>query len=268
MTNLKERLAGPITTTDSVLDRLRTDRVKTEIASALPRHIDASTFLRHASTLIAQNKDLLEIASGKPGTDPQSIIRGVMRAAGLGLDLDPTLGQAWLIPRTVAGTKQAVFQVGYQGLLELTRRSGKVRRLEVERVYARDHFDARKGSNGHLEFRPDWFAPDRGDLIGWYALVELDDGITQWVTMSLREMEAHRDKYAATTPTWKKNFAEMGDKTIFLRLARWLPKSTEILEAVADDPEALAVMTVTPDDDVIDVIDDEERDEAMTEAAS
>lgn len=113
----------------TALDTLKDDAFKAEVARALPAHVDPSSFVRHAATLVAQNPDLLTIARGGPATDPQSIIRGVMRAAALGLDLDPTLGQAWLVPRKVKGVHQAIFQPGYQGYLELVMRTGKVRRI-------------------------------------------------------------------------------------------------------------------------------------------
>lgn len=240
------------------LEKIRSDKFMAEVRAALPSHVDAGAFTRHAASLVAANDKLKLIASGGPSTDPHSILTGIMRAAALGLDLDPTLGQAWLVPRKVKGVDTAVFQVGYQGYLELTMRTGKVRRVEVERIYSNDTFEAVKGSDAHLRFAPDWFA-DRGTLTGWYALVELETGGTQWIVVSLEAMEGHRDDYAPKyngkiTGPWADHFEAMADKTAFLQLVRWLPKSTEMATALSTDEDAQAVMSmVTPDEDVIDV---------------
>jgi recombination protein RecT len=262
MTTLEEAVNSdavlvPAEPKTGTIEKIRSDKFMAEVRAALPSHVDPASFVRHAASLVAANDKLKVIAAGGPNTDPHSILTGIMRAAALGLDLDPTLGQAWLVPRRVRGVDTAVFQVGYQGYLELVLRSGRARRVEVERVYSLDHFEAVKGSNGHLTFVPDWFG-ERGDLIGWYALVELDGGVVQWATMSLKAMQSHRDQYAPkykgdVTGPWDAHFEAMGDKTAFLQLVRWLPKSTEMATALSTDEDAQAVMaSVTPDADVID----------------
>lgn len=250
----------------TVLDRIQDDTFRAEIAKALPNHVDPGSFVRHAATLVAQNPGLMTIARGGPGTDPQSIVRGVMRAAALGLDLDPTLGQAWLVPRRDHGTHTAVFQVGYQGWLELINRDGRVV-VEVKTVHQADGFEVRNGTGRCLKHTFDPWA-DRGPVLGWFAYATFPDGRDQWETLSVAEAEAHRDKHApkkngAVVGPWKENFPEMAKKTAFLRLQKWLPKSTEVAQAIADDADARAVIgetSVVPDDDVIDV--DEVADQA------
>lgn len=267
-TTLADAVAAPADTPNTPavqkpqtqLDKMRGDNFVAEVAKSLPKHVDAASFVRHAISVVAANDDLKKIAVGGPGTAPHTIISGVMRAASLGLDLDPSLGQAYLVPRRNNGVHQATFQIGYQGYLELVMRTGKVRRVEVERVYSRDKFEALKGSEGFVRFEPDWFAEDRGDLIGWYALVELEGGVVQWRTISKKAVEAHRDQYAPkgksgqVTGPWASHFEAMGDKTAFLQLVRWLPKSAELAEALGVDADASSVIPqeVPVDDDVVD----------------
>lgn len=55
---------------------------------------------------------------------------------------------------------------------------------------------------------------------------------------------------------WGDHFEAMGDKTAFLQLVRWLPKSTELAGAISDDPESTGLIdtvATTVADDVIDV---------------
>lgn len=257
--------SAPAAKPATVLDRIESPDFLAKVADAAPRTVDPTTFIRHAIATVRQNDQLMKVARGGTGVDSASIPVGIMRAAALGLDLDPALGQAYLVPRKdKAKGLTAVFQVGYRGLLELAMRSGKIKRIEVERVHDNDHFRAEKGSTSVLEFRPDWFS-DRGPLLGWYALAELDNGVTQWVVIGLDEMEEHRDKYAprsngAVTGPWKNFFEEMGDKTAFLRLARWLPKSVEMVNALEGDLDAAVVGAaemIQVDDDVIDIDDAE-----------
>lgn len=241
--------------TMSVLERMTTEAFEQKVQEAAPSSLDPKAFIRHALSTVRQNNDLARIAEGGAGTDPMSILTGVMRAGALGLDLDPTLGQAYLVPRRERGTHRAVFQIGYRGLLELAMRTGKVARIEVERIHENDHFVAEKGTAARLEFRPDWLG-DRGALRGWYALAELRSGVTQWTVMSLAEMIDHRDRYAPSKDgkavgPWAQFFEEMGDKTVFLRLARWLPKSVEMTQVIAEDPDSGVVV----DADVIDADD-------------
>lgn len=281
-----------------VLQQLEHPDFVAQIGQTLPQHVDAQSFVRHASTLIAQNDDLAKIAAGGPSTDPMSIVRGVNRAAALGLDLDPTLGQAWLVPRPVRGVLTAVFQPGYKGLLELVMRTGSVKRIEVERVYTNDTFRMTKGTRAEVIFEPDWFG-DRGELRGWFALAELKSGEIQTVAMSVAQMRDHRDKHAPRAGgkngnivgPWRDNFDEMADKTIFIKLARWLPKSIELTDALSDDPGARTLVAnmadtnpaphtsapvieiderpanVTPDGELVDVpaVTDTEQPAAVTE---
>lgn len=226
---------------------LRSDDALAMIGEALPSHMDAKSFQRHAITLVKLDPKLLEC-------DPTSVAQSIVRGAALGLDPDPALGQMWLVPRNVKvynpATRQkewnqvATFQVGYRGLRELAERTGKVARVEVSEVRTDDHFEAVKGTGGHLIHEADWFA-DRGEVRGWYAYIENTDGHAEWATMSVAQMEQHRDAYAPRRGPerlifgpWVDNWPEMASKTVFIQAMRWVPKSVEVRRALASDDKA------------------------------
>lgn len=235
----KPALAGPIAA-------LNSPAMLTQITEALPRHMDPDAFRRSAITLVKQNPKLLEC---EPTTVAQSIVRG----ASLGLDPDPALGQMYLVPRNVkkgdVWVSEATFQIGYKGLYELAMRTGKVAKIEVAEVREHDHFEARRGSNGGLDHQPDWFG-DRGDIVGWYAFVKLTDGSEQFAVMNVAQAEAHRDAYAPKKRDgnvygpWIDNFSEMAEKTVFIKAAKWVPKSKELTTALAIDGTAAEVPPV------------------------
>ena len=235
----KPALAGPIAA-------LNSPAMLTQITEALPRHMDPDAFRRSAITLVKQNPKLLEC-------EPTSVAQSIVRGASLGLDPDPALGQMYLVPRNVkkgdVWLTEATFQIGYKGLYELAMRTGKVAKIEVAEVREHDHFVARRGSNGGLDHQPDWFG-DRGDIVGWYAFVKLTDGSEQFAVLNVAQAEAHRDAYAPRKKNgdiygpWVDNFSEMAEKTVFIKAAKWVPKSKELTTALAIDGSAAEVPPV------------------------
>ena len=186
------------------------------MAQVLPRHLTPERMMK--LVLIAANRTpkLMDCK----GT---TIIESVMRAAELGLDCSGTLGEAYLVPYRDTCT----LIVGYKGLAKLARQSGDVKRIEVEIVYDNDTFEYRKGANFVLNFTPN-LAGDRGMMIGAYALVEFKDGGIQSDYMSLAEIDQIRKaSQGANHGPWNDHFPEMSRKTVFRRLAKWLPLSSE-----------------------------------------
>lgn len=229
-----------------------------QVTESLPAGIDAQAFVRHGITLVKANPDLLSC-------DPVTVAQGIVRGAALGLDPDPALGQMWLVPRNVKKrlpgggeqwVKEATFQIGYKGLRELAIRTGRFAKIEVHEVRQGDHFRATFGRDGCLEHEPDWFG-DRGPVVGWYAYALQHDGTEQFEVLSVAQAQEHREKYADRDRNgevkgfWKKDFTAAAERTVFLRLAKWLPKSVEQQQALAVD----GTVTRTPLGSVIRDVD-------------
>ena len=63
--------------------------------------------------------------------DSNSVMTAAMKAATLDLPIEPSLGFAYVIPYG----REAQFQIGYKGLIQLAIRSGQVTKLNAGPVY-------------------------------------------------------------------------------------------------------------------------------------
>lgn len=174
-----------------------------------------------------------------------SIFRALKEAASYGLELNGTLGQAYLIPYNenvqVNGKweKQmtAHFQMGFRGMIALARRSNTIKTIAAEWIHENDIVDIELGMNRHLSHKID-ITKERGDIVACYCLVELVNGGVQFCVMTKQDIEKHRDKFSkAYNPKdpeniWVKNFPEMGLKTVVIKTLKLCPISIEALDAV------------------------------------
>ena len=115
------------------------------------------------------------------------------------------------IVQTIA--KNRSYGVSDKGLIALARRSNTIKTIAAESIHANDIIDVELGMNRHLSHKID-IMKERGDVIGYYCLVELVNGGVQFCIMSKQDVEKHRNKfskaYDATDPNniWNKNFDE------------------------------------------------------------
>lgn len=216
---------------------------QSEIRRALPAHMTPDRMARIALTCFRSNPKLAQC-------EPASVFAAVLQAAQLGLE-PGLLGYAYLIPFN-NNTKDAngnwtkkmecQLQIGYQGLVDLARRSGRVKSLEAHAVYSADKWRCSFGLQTIVEHEPNWDG-DRGELRLVYAVAHLSDGGTHVEVMSKAEIEKIRDrsqnvqsakKYNKQTP-WDTDFEQMALKTVLRRICKFLPKSIELATAVALD---------------------------------
>lgn len=228
---------------------------KDSLAQALPRHVTPERIIK--TMLVAANRvpDLLQCTQA-------SILETINRAAELGLDLSGTLGEAYPVPfNNKVGdrwVKQCQLVIGYRGLAKLARQSGEIKRIEAEVVYEKDKFVYRKGSTFELDYYP-CLESDRGAAVGAYALVQFKDGGIQAEFMPVSEIEKIRarskaawDRNGNPVGPWKDDWAEMARKTVFRRLAKWLPLSAEKWQEAIEhdnqqfDVEQFIASTPTP----------------------
>lgn len=195
-----------------------------------------------------------------------SIFRALREAASYGLELNGTMGQAYLIPynesRNVNGqwVKEMTchFQLGYKGILSLARRSNTIKTIAAEAIHENDVVDVELGMNRHLSHKID-ITKERGEIIAYYCLVELVNGGVQFCIMSKKDVEKHRDKFSkAYNPKdenniWNKNFDAMALKTCVIQALKLCPISIEALDAVTrEEKEDLREPDLTVDYEVKD----------------
>lgn len=197
---------------------------KTQIAMALPKHMNPNRMLRIITTECRRNPKLMEC-------EPISFLGAVIQAAQLGLEPGNGLGHAYLIPfwNSKKNCREVQFMPGYRGLIDLARRSGQIVSISARCVYANDYFKYSYGTNEFIEHEPN--QDDPGDMICAYAVAKLKDGGVQMEVMSRLQIEKIRDN-GNDNPVWKDHFDEMSRKTLVRRIFKYLPVSVEMQDAM------------------------------------
>jgi len=206
------------------------ERSKGQIAIALPAHLTADKMLRVAMTCVQRNPLLLECTE-------ISLVGAIIQASQLGLMPDGHGARAFLIPRknNRKGVTEANFQPGYQGLMDLARRSKEIASFEAREVYAGDRFEYAFGLHPKLVHIPGG-EDDETKITHVYAVCQLLNGHGQFDVLTREQIEAHRRRYAKDTrddSAWKTAWPMMAKKTVIIRLCKYLPASVELQTAVA-----------------------------------
>lgn len=221
------------------------ERMQVEYQRAMPKGAEAVQLVRDAMTCLRTINKLDQC-------EAPSVLGALMTCAQLGLR-PGVLGQAWPVPfwdkkagpkdpRTdePKGAFRAQLVIGYQGLVELAHRSGRVASLIARTVHAGDVFEVDYGLSDNLIHKPN-LNSNRGEPIAYYAIVKFINGGHAFYVMSQPEMLAYRDQHASTKGKygvygpWKDHFEAMAHKTCVRQLAKWMPKSAELASAIAAD---------------------------------
>lgn len=202
------------------------------IKAALPSVMTPERFTRMVLTALSSTPELNECT-------PQSFLGAMMSAAQLGLEPNTPLGQAYLIPycNTKKGTREAEFQIGYKGLIDLAYRSGEVELVQAQCVYSNDTFECRFGLEPKLDHCP--ADGERGELIKVYALFKTKSGGFGFDVMSADEIREHAKKYSQSYSKsyspWKTNFEEMAKKTVLKKCLKYAPLKSDFARGIVSD---------------------------------
>lgn len=231
-----------------LINALRSDAFKKELALALPKTLTADRMARVLLTECRKNPALLDC-------ELPSVQSCIMQAAQLGLEPGSALGHAYLIPFNTKKNgewhKECQLIIGYRGMLDLCRRSGQIQSVNAYCVHEGDDFSYQLGLHPDIHHVPAATAKP-GAMTYVYAVVQLKDGGTQFEVMSRAEIEAIRNnsqgyKQAVSNAQkwksdirspWATNFEEMARKTVIRRMFKYLPMSIEAAQAVENDERA------------------------------
>lgn len=245
------------------------DGFKAEIAAALPIHLkgNAEKYARQALTLFSQNPRL-------QACRPVTILSALMTASALGLDLTPSLGQCYIIPydnkKRDGGNwitvSEAQFQLGYRGAIALAQRSDRIARIAADVVCERDYFEYSKGLNPKLE-HVESDEEDRGPVTHVYAVANFTNGGYAFEVWPVNKVIAHAKKfsksYDSAKSPWKTDFDSMAKKTLIMAIWKYLPVSTEIMSAAAQDETVKDdVSGISKEHDVIDIMPVQSEEQA------
>lgn len=154
--------------------------------------------------------------------DPSTIVASAAVAASLDLPVDPNLGFAHIVPYVNKGKKEAQFQIGYKGYVQLALRAGQYKTINVGPVYEGEieASTSRERLMGQLRFATD--PKPSTKIMGYAAYFQLLNGAEKWDYMTMAEVEAHAKKYSKSyaydSSPWKTQFDSMACKTVLKRL--------------------------------------------------
>jgi recombination protein RecT len=204
------------------------------IEAQLAGAINSGAFVRAAISEISKSESLQKAT-------PASVLGSVMLAAQLHLEIGPALGQFYLTPRQESFKDDnnqwqkrwtCLPIVGYQGLIELAYRSGRVLKIETFVVRKGDLFEY--GANSERGRYFDWKPADFDQNREWTDIVvtaQIAGGGVVWETLPKEKILERRPQGWEKGP-WKSNEVEMARKTLVREVSPYLPKSTEFGLAV------------------------------------
>ena len=253
---------APLSRKTTLQDAFDHPQFLARIKQATPKHLSADRMLAVFVQSVQKTPKLREV-------DVMSLLGAFLSVASVGLEPNTALQHAHLIPfeknKWNPQTKkrelervdvQVIF--GYQGLLELAYRSGLLKSVHADVVWAGDEFDFWYGTGGSLRHKPTGGARAEGEMpkSGYmyaamkhegeaFEVMPMSDIIavrnaTQAFQSAMRAKEAAAEKgwkvpASFTEAPWIKHFVPMARKTVFRHGSKWLPKSIEMAAAVALD---------------------------------
>jgi recombination protein RecT len=222
-----------------IVDYLKDDKIKnalkTQIAAALPKHLTADRMMRLLLTEIRKNPEINECTT-------QSVCSSIIQASQLGLEIGTLIGHGYLVPfkkkdrKTGQFIKECQFIIGYRGMIDLARRSGKIIAISAQAVYENDNFEFQYGLNEKLNHVPT--QGDRGKLIGAYSVAKIENGGYHFGVMFKNEIDKVRERSKSGSSSyspWETDYEEMAKKTVIRRLFKYLPISVELYENIVKE---------------------------------
>lgn len=201
-----------------------------QIAKSLPKHLTPERFVRVAVTAMNKIPKLREC-------DPSSFCLALLTLSQLGLEPDGR--NAHLIPfdNRKKGIVECQLIIDYKGLVELIMRSGLVSNIHADAICENDVFEY---DCGEIKAHKIDFRKPRGAAYAFYARATFKDGSVKSEVMTLDEVKSIQARSrAGQSGPWITDFTEMAKKTVFRRLSKWLPISSEFRDALEKDGDQL-----------------------------
>lgn len=206
----------------------------------------AERFIASITSAVAINPELQKC-------DPATILSGALLGESLGLSPSPQLGQFYLVPfnNTKRGVKEAQFQLGYKGYVQLALRSGYYKNLNV---FSIKDGELKKWNpiteELQIELIDDDDLREQTATIGYVATFTYTNGFTKTIYWSRQKMEKHALRYSKGYAAksgytfWEKDFDGMAYKTMLRQLiSKWGIMSIDLQTAFEQD-----IITSDPED--------------------
>lgn len=197
-------------------------------------------------------------------TNP-SILSAALLGEALNLSPSPQLGQFYMVPfdNKKKGCKEAQFQLGYKGYIQLAKRSGVYKKINVISI-KEGELISYNPLEEELEVNliEDDYKRENTPTIGYYAMFEEVNGYRHSIYWSKQKMLAHAEKYSFAfyknggakslelleqgkipekdlwkySSFWFKDFEGMAHKTMLRQLiSKWGTMSIDLQKAIDKD---------------------------------
>lgn len=169
--------------------------------------------------------------------DRASLLLAFVTAASFRFMPSGVSGEMYIIPYG----KEAKPQMGYQGIITLLWRTGKIKSISAMIVYDNEHFEYTEGLDTHLQHVPTKFGEKKGEPIGVYTVAHTTTGGKLFKVMSKEDImdikNLSKAKNSSESPWNSKKDPEMWmwKKTCLIQMAKFLPKTMELQRAIEID---------------------------------
>ena len=215
-------------------------------------------------------------------TNP-SILSAALLGEALNLSPSPQLGQFYMVPfdNKKQGCKEAQFQLGYKGYIQLAERSGYYKKLNVLAIKEGEliRYDP-LNEEIEVELIDDDVIREEAPAMGYYAMFEYENGFRKTMYWSKKKMLAHAEKYSQAfkrnggakslelleqgkipekelwkySSFWFKDFDGMAMKTMLRQLiSKWGIMSIDLRNAIDKD------MAVIHEDGTTEYVDNQQE---------
>lgn len=251
---------------ESIVTFLSRDNVRQQIDKVVGESV-SQQFVTAIVSAVQSNPALKECTNN-------SILNAALFGETLKLSPLPQFGYYYIIPyeNKKAGVKEAQFQMGYKGWIQLASRTGQYRKIVALPIKDGEliNYDPLT-EDIEIELIDDEVLRDNTKTIGYYAMFEYMNGFRKAIYWSKEKMLKHADKYSkafslnATTGRypkvsfadyengnynkkdewlyssfWYKDFDSMACKTLLRQLlSKWGMMSTEMQNAYRNDMAVL-----------------------------
>lgn len=263
---------------------LEKDAVKRQINQVV-RGKNGARFISSIVSAVQSTPSLKECSS-------PSIVNAALLGEALNLSPSPQLGQFYMVPfaNKKKGTKEAQFQLGYKGYVQLAKRSGVYKKMNVETIREGElvRYDPLEEVI-EINLIEDDEIREKTPVIGYYAMFEEINGFRKVMYWSKKKMLAHAERYSQAfsknggaqslklleegripekdlwkySSFWFKEFDVMACKTMLRQLiSKWGTMSIDLQTAIDKD------MAVINEDGSPDYVESGEEDAAGDDVVS
>lgn len=262
----------------SIAAYLAQDAVKNQINSVIGGK-NGTRFMSSIVSAVQATPTLQECTN-------KSILNAALLGEALNLSPSPQLGQFYMVPfkNKKTGCKDAQFQLGYKGYVQLASRSGCYKKLNVLAIKEGELLSYNPLEEEiKVELIENDIDREKAKTSGYYAMFEYENGFRKAMYWSREKMLAHADKYSQAfsakkmedlntgkvpedekwkySSFWYKDFDGMAMKTMLRQLiSKWGIMSIELQNAIDKD------MSIIREDGTAEYVDNQEpEDDVVSE---